>query len=67
MGYRGAIEVIVADGSETPEMAGIVRARFPDVRIVPNPRRHIPGGLNGALGAASHEFVLRCDARWRSP
>ena len=44
-------------------MAGIVRARFPHVRIVPNPARHIPGGLNAALGAASHETVLRCDAR----
>ena len=61
--YRGAIEVIVADGSETPEMADIVRARFPEVRIVPNPARHIPGGLNAALGAARHDFVLRCDAR----
>ena len=65
--YRGAIEVIVADGSETPEMADIVRARFPGVRIVPNPARHIPAGLNGALGAASHEFVLRCDARCELP
>ncbi len=65
--YRGAIEVIVADGSETPEMADIVRARFPDVRIVPNPARHIPGGLNGALVAASHDFVLRCDARCELP
>ena len=65
--YRGAIEVIVADGSETPEMADIVRARFSDVRIVPNPARHIPGGLNGALGAASHDFVLRCDARCDLP
>ena len=34
--YRGAMDVIVADGSETSEMADIVRARFPDVRIVPN-------------------------------
>ena len=65
--YRGAIEVIVADGSDTPEMADIVRARFPDVRIVPNPARHIPGGLNAALGAASHEFILRCDARCELP
>ena len=65
--YRGAIEVIVADGSETPDMADIVRARFPEVRIVPNPARHIPGGLNAALGAASHEFVLRCDARCDLP
>ena len=65
--YRGAIEVIVADGSETPEMADIVRARFPDVRIVPNPARHIPGGLNAALGAASHDTILRCDARCELP
>ena len=65
--YRGVVEVIVADGSETPDMADLVRARFPGVRIVPNPRRHIPGGLNAALGAASHDIVLRCDARCELP
>ena len=65
--YRGTIEVIVADGSDTPEMADVVRSRFPDVRIVPNPARHIPGGLNAALGAAAHETILRCDARCELP
>ncbi len=65
--YCGAVEVIVADGSQTPETAAAVRARFPGVRIVPNPRRHIPAGLNAALGAASHDIVLRCDARCELP
>ena len=65
--YGGAIEVIVADGSETPKMAEIVRARFPEVRIVPNPGREIPAGLNCALRAARHELILRCDARCQLP
>ena len=31
--YEGEIEVIVADGSERPETAVAVRARFPQVRL----------------------------------
>ena len=61
--YGGKIEVVVADGSDGPAMADAVRARFPGVRIVDNPERHIPAGLNRAVGAASHGIVVRCDAR----
>ena len=61
--YPGEIEIVVADGSETPAMAEAVRARFPDVRIVPNPDRHIPAGLNRAVRAATHDILVRCDAR----
>ena len=61
--YEGEIEVVVADGSHGPAMADAARARFPGVRIVANPQRHIPAGLNRAVRAASHDIIVRCDAR----
>ena len=60
--YRGAVEVIVADGSETPATRELVRRRFPDVRIVANPDGGIAAGLNRALAAARHPVIARCDA-----
>ena len=65
--YEGTIEIVVADGSEGPETAGAVRARFPQVRIVANPAGSTPAGLNRAVAAAAHDIVLRCDARSRLP
>ena len=44
--HAGALEVTVADGSETPATRELVRRRFPQVRLVPNPEREIPSGLN---------------------
>ena len=60
--YAGAVEAIVADGSERDATASLVR-RFPRVRLVPNPERGIGSGLNRALDAASHAVIARCDAR----
>ena len=65
--YAGEIEIVVADGSDRPDMAEAVRTRFPGVRIVPNPDRGISAGLNRALRAAAHDIVLRCDARCLLP
>lgn len=61
--YDGAVEVVVADGSETPAMAEMIRARFPEVRVVPNPERNAAAGLNRALAAAAHPIIVRCDVR----
>ena len=61
--YGGPIEIIVADGSDTPAMAGMLEARFPDVRVVPNPGRNAASGMNHALRAATHSIIVRCDAR----
>ena len=60
--YAGAIEVIVADGSETGATAALVRRCFPGVRLVPNPGRGIASGLNRALRASRHPIVVRCDS-----
>ncbi len=57
--YPGAVEVVVADGSD----AGRLGAVPPGVKVVANPGRIASAGLNAALRAASHGIVVRCDAR----
>ncbi len=64
---RQRLEVIVADGMSddgTREVLAAWQARHPDlaVRVVDNPRRVIPAGLNLALRAARGEIVVRLDA-----
>ncbi|MCY4003842.1 MAG: glycosyltransferase family 2 protein [Rhodospirillales bacterium] len=61
--YMGAVEIVVADGSDGPAMADAVRARFPEVRLVANPDGGIAAGLNRAIAAAAHDILVRCDAR----
>ncbi len=60
--YGGAVEVVVADGSEGGATAALVRRRYPSVRLVRNPGGSAPAGLNVALRAARHGVVARCDA-----
>lgn len=60
--YAGEIEIIVADGSDTPALAEIVRERYPSVRLVSNPRQATPVGLNLALREACGSVVARVDA-----
>ena len=60
--YGGPMEVIVADGSDTPAMSEMVRRRYPTVRLVPNPARTAGFGMNAGLRASTGEIVARCDA-----
>ena len=59
--YAGAIEVIVADGSDSQATAEVVGQQYPDVRLIANPERTTPNGLNAALEEASGQIVVRCD------
>ena len=59
--YDGDIEVIVADGSDTPKTAEIVRERA-TVRLVQNPHKTIGFGINLAIREAKGDILLRCDA-----
>ena len=61
--YGGPVEIVVADGSDASAMAESVRARFPEVRVVPNPQGSAAAGLNRALRVATHSIIVRCDAR----
>ena len=60
--YSGPVEVIVADGSDTSAVAELIRKRYPAVRLVANPDRTLPTGVNRALRRTSSEIIVRCDA-----
>ena len=60
--YPSPVEVIVADGSDTPATAELIRRLFPSVRLIPNPDQlHVPGIL-AALQVATGCVIVRCDA-----
>ena len=60
--YEGSLEVIVADGSDSPATFEAIKRQCPSARVVPNPGRTTPNGLNAALMAAAGRVVVRCDS-----
>lgn len=65
--YPGPVEIIVADGSDGPATADLLREHYPQVRRIDNPDRGIAAGLNRALAVARHPVVQRCDAHAALP
>lgn len=64
--YPGAIEIIVADGSDDRRRADDTiqaLAGFSEVRIIPNEGKIVSTGLNRAIAESSHGIIARCDAR----
>ncbi len=64
---RDEIEVVIADGMSTDatrEKIASFQRSHPDlaIRVVDNPKRNIPAGLNRAIEAARGEFIVRLDA-----
>ncbi len=63
--YPGPLEVVVADAMSTDGTRDVVtRLAGADarVRLVDNPTRVTPAGLNAAIAVAGGEVVARCDA-----
>lgn len=60
--YAGVIEVVVADGSDTGAMAGVLRRRYPEIILLPNPAMVTRVGLRIALRAATGAVIVRLDA-----
>ena len=56
------IEIVVADGGSSDESRSLA-ASFPGVRVVDNPRRIRPAGLNAAIEAAKGDVIVRVDSR----
>ena len=64
---REKMEVVIADGlsdDRTREVIAAFQQEHPDLdlRLVDNPKRIIPAGLNLAIGASRGEILLRLDA-----
>lgn len=63
--YPGEKEIVLALGpsrDRSDEIAGALAAEDPRVRLVENPQRDIPAGLNAAIAASRHPVVIRVDA-----
>ena len=63
--YPGQKEIVLALGpsrDQSNAIAQSIAARDPRVRLVDNPARDIPAGLNLAIEASSHPVIIRVDA-----
>ena len=63
--YAGDKEIVLALGPSRDRSSDIARELASEdarVRLVDNPERHIPIGLNRAIEASSHPVVIRVDA-----
>jgi succinoglycan biosynthesis protein ExoA len=60
--YTRIVEVLVADGG-SGDATREVASSYPRVRILDNPKRTRPAGLNVAIAAAGGEIIVRVDAR----
>ena len=60
--YAGSVEILVADGSDTPATSDVIRQRYPTVKLLPNERRTTGFGIDAMCRVATGEFILRCDA-----
>jgi succinoglycan biosynthesis protein ExoA len=61
----GAVEFLLVDGGsddDTRSIAAVLAARDPRIRLLDNPARFTPQGLNIGLRAARGEYVARMDA-----
>jgi hypothetical protein len=68
--FEGELEFLIVDGGSsdrTPEMVAELARRDPRIRVLANPRRVTPSGLNVALGHARGRWVARMDAHTEYP
>ena len=63
--YAGEKEIVLALGpsrDRSDAIAARLAVEDPRVRLVPNPERDIPAGLNRAIAESRHPIVVRVDA-----
>ncbi|MBP6684281.1 MAG: glycosyltransferase family 2 protein [Leucobacter sp.] len=63
--YQGEKEIVLALGpsrDRSNEIAREIAAADPRVRLIDNPERDIPAGLNHAIQASTHAVIIRVDA-----
>jgi glycosyltransferase involved in cell wall biosynthesis len=64
------LEIFVVDGGSTDRTASVVQAhekQSPRIRLLQNPARVVPVGLNMAIREARGEFIVRLDAHASYP
>lgn len=68
--FQGPLEIVLALGPSTDGTTAIAErlaAAHPQLRLVDNPSGRTPSGLNAAIGAASHQIIVRVDAHSEIP
>ena len=66
----GGFEVIVVDGLSndgTPEVLSRMKCKWPQLRVVDNPGRIVPRGMNLGILEARGEYIIRADVRCTHP
>lgn len=61
------LEVIVVDGNSHDRTAEIIREKFPQVKLLHNPRKIVPISMNMGLEKAQGVYVIRLDAHCTYP
>lgn len=62
---KNEMEIIVADGRSEDRSRQIVEEfanRHPQIRIIDNPKRIVPPGLNAAISVSRGRYIIRMDA-----
>jgi len=68
--YAGPLEVVLAVGpsaDETAQIAAAIAAADRRVRVVDNPTGRTAAGLNLAIAASSHDYIVRVDGHAEVP
>ena len=65
--YAGPIEILVADGSDTPATSELIRQYYPEVRLIANPDKSTGHGGNLGFEAATGDIIIRCDSHVTFP
>ncbi|MGI6119286.1 MAG: glycosyltransferase family 2 protein [Desulfosporosinus sp.] len=71
--FTGAIEMVIVDGNSTDHTVALIKElsrKMPanrSIKLLTNPRRFIPIGLNIACQNASHDIIVRLDGHTQAP
>lgn len=55
------LEVIVVDGNSQDRTAEIIREKFPEVKLLSNPRKIVPVSMNIGIKEAQGRYIIRLD------
>lgn len=67
---KDEMEIIVADGRSEDRSRQIVEelaSRHPQIRIIDNPKRIVPPGVNAAISLSRGRYIIRMDAHSEYP
>lgn len=64
---RSRLEIIVVDGHSSDRTVEIIHDKFPEVRVLDNPRKIVPISMNIGIREARGKYLIRLDAHCTYP